>query len=62
MSEIGTDNEHSTLGLAEGLGGPGVYISRIVFFVYPYVFVAGPNKHDALLIIACADGTRNSTI
>jgi len=37
------------------------YISGIVFFMYPYVFVAGPNKHDALLIIACADGTRNST-
>ena len=29
--------------------------------MYPYVFVAGPNKHDALLIIACANGTRNST-
>jgi len=29
--------------------------------MYPYVFVAGPNKHDTLLIIAWADGTRNST-
>jgi len=29
--------------------------------MYPYVFVVGPNKHGALLIIACADGTRNST-
>ena len=29
--------------------------------MYPYVVVAGPDKHDALLIIACADGTRNST-
>ena len=29
--------------------------------MYPYVFVAGPNKHDALLIIPCANGTRNST-
>jgi len=36
-------------------------ISGTVFFMYPYVFVAGPNKYDALLIIACADGTRNST-
>ena len=62
MSEIGVD--HSALGLAEGCapcGGWG-YISGIVFFMYPYVFVAGPNKHDALLIIACADGTRNSTV
>ena len=34
-------------------GGRG-YISRAVF-------VAGPNKHNALLIIACADGTQNLT-
>ena len=63
VSEIGVDHEHSALGLAEGCalcGGRG-YIRWTVFFVYPYVFVAGPNKHDTLLIIACADGTRNST-
>jgi len=48
-------------GLCAPCGGRG-YISGIVFFMYPYVFVADHNKHDALLIIACADGTRNSTI
>jgi hypothetical protein len=26
------------------------YLSTPVLFIYPYVFVAGPNKHDALLI------------
>jgi len=63
LSEIGVDHEHSALGLAEGCalcGGRG-YIRWTVFFMYPYVFVAGPNKHDTLLIIACANGTRNST-
>ena len=54
MSEFGTDHVLCPLG-ARG------YISRTVLFVYPYVCVAGPNKHNALLIIACADGTRNST-
>jgi len=64
MSEIGTDHEHSALGPAEGCAPWGArgYISGIIFFMYPYVFVAGPNKHGALLIIACADGTRNSTV
>jgi hypothetical protein len=29
------------------------YISRAIFFMYPYVFVAGPNKHDNLLDYLC---------
>jgi hypothetical protein len=29
------------------------YISKTVFFMYPYVFVAGPNKHDNLLDYLC---------
>ena len=49
LSEVGTDHEHSALGLAEGCAPWGArgYISGVVFFMYPYVFVAGPNKHDA---------------
>ena len=30
--------------------GPREYIGRAVFFMYPYVFVAGPNKHDVILV------------
>ena len=26
------------------------YISKPVSFMYPYVFIAGPNKHDVLLV------------
>ena len=37
-------------------------ISRAVFFMYPHVFVVGPNKHDALFLIAYANGTRNATV
>ena len=44
-----------------GRGRQG-YISKAVFFMYPYVFVAGSNQDDALLIIACAEGMRNLTI
>jgi hypothetical protein len=29
------------------------YISRAVFFMYPYVLIAGPNKHDNLLDCLC---------
>ena len=39
-------------------------ISKAVFFMYPYVFVASLNKHDALLIIDShvpMERTRNST-
>jgi hypothetical protein len=47
MSEIG-NHEHSALVLAEGYRDG--YISKPVFFIYPYVFVAEPNKHDVLLV------------
>jgi hypothetical protein len=29
------------------------FISRAVFFVYPHVFIAGPNKDDNLLEYLC---------
>jgi uncharacterized protein YfaP (DUF2135 family) len=52
---IWTNHEQSAL-VAEGCALKG-YISRAVFFMYPYVFAAGPNNHDVLPV----NGTRNWT-
>jgi len=59
VSEFGALDSWSSRGRCSR--DPRGYISGGVALMYPYVFVAGPNKHDALLIIPCANGTRNST-
>jgi hypothetical protein len=44
--------QHASLVLAE-VHALRRYISRAIFFMYPYVFVAGPNKHDNLFDYLC---------
>ena len=48
---FGTDDEYSALALAEGCGAVVyIHIFHVSLRVCTYVFVAGPNKHDVLLV------------